>query len=184
MLLFSDPRKAVSLALRKLRRDKHAPGEQRIKEVIALAEQIARTDRWKFDLGLQITEVLVDVDLLPSARSFWKSPQQQFSGVELTKWLQRIKMARDETSVRAWGNRLINALKRGDVASREFQQRQGIQIHPPGEEKVKKILDLVEEIITTCAEHKCKLSEFSRDIADMDYYLLFYHNQKAREAKK
>ena len=148
-----------------------------------MAEGIAQKD-WKFDLGQRITSALVEVDLLPKARSFWKSPQEKFSGVELTKWLQRLKMAHDESSIRQWGTQLINALKAGRVASREFKEARGMQIGPPGEETVTKVLGLVEEIITTCADHKCKLSEFSRDIAEMDYYLLFYFNQKAKEARQ
>ena len=108
---------------------------------------------------------------------------ERFSGVELTKWLQRLKMAHDESSLRQWGTQLINALKAGRVASREFKEARGIGIKPPGEETIAKILNLVEEIIAECAKHKCKLTEFSRDIANMDYYLLFYHNQKAKEAQ-
>lgn len=185
MLLLTNPRQAVTLILRARRREsrgQYAPGEDRIKEVIEMAESIAQHD-WKFNLGQRITSVLVEVDLLPKARSFWKSPQEKFSGVELTKWLQRLKMAHDESSIRQWGTQLINALKAGRVASREFKEARGIEIRPPGEETVTKILNLVEEIITECANHKCKLSEFSRDVAEMDYYLLFYHNQKAKEAK-
>jgi HD domain len=185
MLLLSNPRQAITRVFRTRRRQdggRYVPGGQLIKEVIEMAEGIAQKD-WKFDLGQRITSVLVEVDLLPKARSFWKSPQEKFSGVELTKWLQRLKMAHDESSIRQWGTQLINALKAGRVASREFKEGRGMQVGPPGEETVAKVLDLVENIITTCAEHKCKLSEFSRDIAEMDYYLLFYFNQKAKEAK-
>ncbi len=185
MLLLTTPRQAVTRIFRTRRRQdrgRYAPGEQLVREVTEMAESIAEQD-WKFDLGQRITSVLVEVDLLPKARSFWKSPQEKFSGVELTKWLQRLKMAHDESSVRQWGTQLINALKAGRVASREFKEARGIEIRPPGEETVAKILALVEEIITQCKERKCKLSEFSRNIAEMDYYLLFYCNQKAKEAK-
>ncbi len=185
MLLLSNPRQVVTLILRARRREnggQYAPGEDRIKEVIEMAEGISQKD-WKFDVGQRITSILVEVDLLPRARSFWKSPGEKFSGVELTKWLQRIKMAHDESTIRQWGTQLINALKAGRVASREFKEARGIEIKPPGEETIAKILALVEEIISTCKNKNCKLSEFARDIAEMDYYLLFYYNQKAKEAK-
>jgi hypothetical protein len=185
MLLLSNPRQAVTLVLRVRRREsngQYAPGENQIKEVIEMAESLVQQD-WKFELGQRITSVLVEVDLLPKARSFWKSPGERFTGVELTKWLQRLKMAHDEASIRQWGTQLINALKAGRVASREFREARGIEIRPPGEDTVAKILNLIEEILAECAKHKCKLSEFSRDIANMDYYLLFYCNQKAKETK-
>ncbi len=185
MLLLSSPRQAVTRILKTRKRQdggKYAPSENRVKEVIEMVESIAQPD-WKFDLGQRITSVLVELDLLPKARSFWKSPQEEFSGVELTKWLQRLKMARDESSVRQWGTQLINALKAGRVASREFKEARGIKVGPPKEETIAKILALVEEIINECKSRKCKLSEFSRDIAEMDYYVLFYHNHKAKEAK-
>ena len=149
-----------------------------------MAETIAQKD-WKFDLGLRIVATLVDVGLLPPAQGFWKNKQEQFSGVELVKWLQRIKMIKDQSSARALGNQLINKLKAGDVTYRDLLQAKGITVGPPGEETINSIITLVEEIITACESKKCKLSEFSRDLADMDYYLLFYYNQsqKAEEAK-
>lgn len=185
MLLLSDARHAVTLILRSRKRDNHgkyAPGEDRIKEIIQMAESIAQRD-WKFDLGQRITSVLVEVDLLPKARGFWKSREEKFSGVELTKWLRRIKVAHDESSARQWGTQLINALKSGRVASRELKEAQGIEIRPPGEETITRILAMIEDIITECRNHRCKISEFSRDVAEMDYYLLFYYNQKAKETK-
>ena len=171
LLLLSNPRQAVTLILRKKRREgrgQYAPGEDRIKEVIEMAEEIAKGD-WKSNLGLKITEALVNLDLLPKARSFWKPGEQKFTGVELVKWLRRLKMVKDEASAKAWGNSLINALKRGDVASREFRQKKGIPIEPPNEEKIAKVITLVGEIIRECKSHNYKLSDFSRDIADMDY---------------
>jgi hypothetical protein len=92
-------------------------------------------------------------------------------------------MVRDEGSARAWGTMLINALKRGDLAYKDFILQKGGTIAPPGEQKVGKILDLVEEIVSTCAAKKVRLSEFSREVAHTDYYLLFFHNQKAKEEK-
>jgi hypothetical protein len=120
---------------------------------------------------------------LKKAESFryGPGPDDVFTGVELVKWLQRLKMIHDETSARAWGNMLLNALKRGDLAYKEYIQAQGGQISAPGKEKVRKILDLVEGeegIIQTCARHGGKLSELARDIANTDYYLLFYYNQR------
>lgn len=187
MLLLSEPWKAVNQALNKLRRRDRTPGEQRIQEVIQMTEKIAQGDQWKFDLGLYITGVLVEVDLLPKARGFWAKEQGGFrerSGVELTKWLQRLKLARDETGLKQWGNQLINALKVGRVASREFRQEHGIEIRSPGEETIGKILALVERIAQTCREHNCKIGEFTRDVAGMDYVLLFSYNQKAKENKQ
>jgi len=70
-----------------------------------------------------------------------------------------------------------------ETASREFKEHLGMEIYPPGEQSVSAILNLVDEIINTCNEHQYALSEFSRDIADMDYYLLFYYNQKNKEVK-
>lgn len=190
MLLLSNPRKAVTTILRKKRREnrgQYTPREDRIKELMEMAESIASQD-WKFDLGLKIIGTLVEVGLTPKARSFryGPGPKDVFTGVDLVKWIQRIKMIRDEVSARAWATMLINALKRGDLASKEYIKSQGGQITAPGEKTIRKILDLVEGeegIIKTCANHKCKLSEFSRDISEMDYYLLFYYNQKAKEVK-
>jgi hypothetical protein len=186
MLLLSNPRQAVTLILRRKRREnggRYAPGEDKIKEVIEMAEEIATND-WRSNLGLKIVEALIDLDLLPQARSFWKNPGEQFTGVELVKWLRRLKMIKDEPSAKAWGNSLINALKRGDISSKDFRQKKGIPIEPPNEQMVAKVIALVENIITECNNRNYKLSDFSRDIADMDYYLLFSHNQKAKEVAK
>lgn len=180
MLLLSNPREAATQMLRREARGDYVPGEEKLRGVIEMAESIAEKD-WKFELGLRITSVLVDVDLLPKARSFWKSPQERFSGVELTKWLQRLKVARDESTLRQWATQLINALKAGRVASREFKEARGIEIGPPSEDKIGKILGLAEEILRECKDHHCRLSEFSRGVANTDYYLLFYHNQQAKE---
>ena len=82
---------------------------------------------------------------------------------------------------------LLNALKRGDLAYKKHIQAQGGQISAPGKEKVSKILDLVDGedgIIRTCALHGGKLSELARDIANMDYYLLFYYNQRQAAQKE
>ncbi len=181
MLLLSSPREATTLMLRGLRRENrgaYAPGEQRIKEVIELTEELAAQD-WKFALGQKIVGTLIDVGLTPKDRGF----RPDRSGHDLVKWLQRFKMVRDEGSARAWGTMLINALKRGDLAYKDFILQKGGTIAPPGEQKVGKILDLVEEIVSTCAAKKVRLSEFSREVAHTDYYLLFFHNQKAKEEK-
>ncbi|RMD66863.1 hypothetical protein D6833_00995, partial [Candidatus Parcubacteria bacterium] len=187
MLLLAQPREAANRILRASHRVRqYAPGKEKIKEVIELTEQIAHPD-WKFDLGLRIVETLVKVGLLKRAESFryGPGPNDVFTGVELVKWLQRLKMIRDETSARAWGNMLINALKRGDVAYKDYIQSQGGQVNAPGKDKIASILDLVdgeEGIIQTCVRHGGNLAELARDLANMDYYLLFYYNQ--REAKK
>jgi hypothetical protein len=181
MLLLSNPREAVTQMLRREARGDYVPGEDKIRGVIEMAENIAEKD-WKFDLGLRIVSVLVDVDLLPRwAKGFWKSKHEQYSGVELTKWLQRFKVARDEPTLRQWATQLINALKAGRVASRDFREARGIEIQPPGEEKIGKIIGLTEEILRECKAHNCRLAEFSRGVANTDYYLLFYHNQQAKE---
>lgn len=183
MLLLSKPREAANRILRaKHRVRSYAPGPEKIREVIELTESITQQD-WKFDLGLRIVQVLVEVGLLKKAESFryGPGPNDVHTGVELVKWLQRLKMIRDETSARAWGNMLLNALKRGDLAYKEYIQAQGGQVTAPGIGKVSKILDLVDGedgIIQTCARHGGNLSELARDLADMDYYLLFYYNQR------
>jgi len=189
MLLLSRPREAANSILRARHRVKrYAPGKEKVKEVIELTESIAQQD-WKFDLGLRIVGTLVKVGLLKKAESFryGPGPNDVFTGVELVKWLQRLKMIHDETSARAWGNMLLNALKRGDLAYKKHIQAQGGQISAPGKEKVSKILDLVDGedgIIRTCALHGGKLSELARDIANMDYYLLFYYNQRQAAQKE
>jgi len=189
MLLLSRPREAANSILRARHRVKrYAPGKEKVKEVIELTESIAQQD-WKFDLGLRIAGTLVEVGLLKKAESFryGPGPGDVFTGVELVKWLQRLKMIHDETSARAWGNMLLNALKRGDLAYKKYIQAQGGQISAPGKEKVGKILDLVDGedgIIQTCTRHGGKLSELARDIANMDYYLLFYYNQRQAAQKE
>ena len=151
-------------------------GETRIKEVLDMAESIAQSD-WKFELGMEIVKTLQDVNLLRKDRGFWTGGGETLSGHQLVKWLQRMKMIRDETSARVWCNQLINALKRGDVAYKEFLKGKGVEVREPGEEVIRKLIDITEKIIRTCRERKCPLAEFSRDIAEMDYYLLFRHNQ-------
>jgi hypothetical protein len=183
LLLLSDTRKAVNQMLRRHRREndtaerrRNLIGEANIKEVLGMAESIAHPD-WKFTLGLEIVEVLSELKLLTKDRGFRRGGGEAASGYELVKWLQRMKMIRDETSARAWGNQLINALKRGDVAYKKFRQQKGIEAHEPGEEVIGEIIKLTEKIIRTCEVHKCPLGEFSRSIAEMDYYLLFTYNQ-------
>ena len=169
MLLLSRPREAANRILHAQHRNRtYVFGSDKVKEVIELTEKIVQPD-WKFDLGLRIVATLVDIGLLPEARGFWKDKRNTFSGYELSKWIQRLKMIRDETTARAWGNMLINALKREDL---------------PNRETVHKILNLVDGedgIIQTCECHGGKLSELARDLANMDYYLLFYYNQRQRQ---
>lgn len=189
MLLLTQPRVAANNILRaKHRVRKYAPGETKVKEVIELTESIAFPD-WKFGLGLRIVGTLVDAGLLLKAEGFRKGPgpDDVYSGVDLIKWLQRLKMIHDETTARAWGNMLLNALKRGDLAYKDYIQRQGGQINAPGKETIRKILDLVDGpdgIIQTCAAHNEDLRDLSRDLANMDYYLLFYYNQRQAAQKE
>ena len=130
-----------------------------------MVESLASLDGWQFRLGLRIVELLVTTDLSKRARGFWKSKTEQYSGVDLVKWLQRLKSVRDPDSARAWGTSLINGYRREHV-------------HGPNAEVVERILLLVEDIIETCQTHNKPLGEFSRQIANMDYYLLFYYNQR------
>lgn len=184
LLILSDTRTAVNRMLHRHRRENQSQdrrrnlmGEKSITEVLDMAESIAQPD-WKFELGLEIVKTLSEVKLLPKDRGFRRGGDEVASGYELVKWLQRMKMIRDETSARAWCNQLINALKRGDVAYKEFRQQKGIEAREPGEEVIRKLLNLTEKIIQTSRERNFPLGEFSRGIAEMDYYLLFTYNQK------
>ena len=169
MLLLSSPREAATNILRVRHRDRggrFAPGNEKVKEVIALVESIASQDDWKFQMGLRIAELLVTNDLAKGARGFWKSKAEQYTGVDLVKWFQRIKMIRDPDSARVWGTSLINGYRREHKGK------------GPNAEVVGQILALVEDIINVCQEHDYPLRNFARDIANMDYYLLFYYNQR------
>ncbi|MEM2915337.1 MAG: hypothetical protein QXH91_08080, partial [Candidatus Bathyarchaeia archaeon] len=165
-----DPRMAANLVFRKMNRSGYSLGADKVQEVIDLVEKIAKED-WVFNLGLEITELLIELGLLPRAKGTWKSPTETFSGVELVKWLQNFKMVRDENSARNWATRVINGIKR--------EREKG-----PNQEEVKKILDLTEKIIQECKKNNMNLSEFSRTIANMDQYLLFYYNQKVAGSEK
>lgn len=173
-LLLSQPRHAVTQILRAKRREQggqYAPGADKVKEVIEMTEEIAHQDDWRFQLGLRIVELLVTLGLAPRARGFWyrdetTSEFKVYSGVDLVKWIQRIKMMRDADSARAWGTSLINGYRRE-------HDGQG-----PNTQMVSQILTLVEDIIQTCEAHDYPLRDFARDVANMDYYLLFYYNQR------
>jgi len=128
-------------------------------------------------LGLRIVELLVSTDLAPRAGGFWYKDKatgafKLYSGVDLVKWIQRIKMVHDPDSARAWGTSLINGYRRE-------HDGQG-----PNTEMVNKILTLVEDIIQVCQMRSCPLRDFARDIANMDYYLLFYYNQRQAAQKE
>ena len=174
MLLLTHPRQAANRILYAKKREKggrYAPGNKKTKEIIRMVEEIAKEEDWQFQLGLKIVETLIDAKLTRRAKGFWKNKQEQYSGVELVKWIQRVKMIRDVNSVRAWGTSLINGYRRehGYGANTEI---------------VGSILTLVEEIISTCDAHNTPLVEFGRTIANMDYYLLFYYNQNQVEEKE
>jgi hypothetical protein len=180
MSLLSQPHEAANQILRLTRREqkgRFAPNTQRVKEVIQMVEEIAQRDDWKFQLGLRIVDLLVALDLAPQAGGFWYKDKttgafKLYSGVDLVKWLQRLKMARDPDSARAWGTSLINGYRRE-------HDGQG-----PNTEAVSRILALVEEVIQTCHERNYPLKDFARDVANMDYYLLFYHNQRQAAQKE
>jgi hypothetical protein len=144
-------------------------------EVIQMTEDLTHKDDWQFQLGLRIVALLVSTELTERARSFWYRDKatgefKLYSGVDLVKWIQRLKMVRDPNSARAWGTSLINGYRR--------EHGQG-----PNAEVVEQILTLVEDIIETCQKHDTPLGEFSRRIANMDYYLLFYYNQQQANQK-
>lgn len=167
MLLLSHPCQAANRIFNAKKREKggrYALGSQKVKEIIQMIEEITQEKDWQFQLGLRIVETLVETRLAPNAKGFWKNPKEQYSGVELVKWIQRIKMIRDANSARAWGTSLINGYRR--------EQGRGANT-----EVVERILTLVEEIIATCSKHNTSLTEFGRTVANMDYYLLFYYNQ-------
>ena len=174
MLLLARPRGAANQILRAKRREsrgRYAPGAEKVKEIIEMVEELAYPDDWKFRLGLQIAELLVSIELAPRAGGFWYKDKETrdyklYSGVDLVKWIQRIKMVRDSDSARAWGTGLINGYRRE-------HDGQG-----PNTETVGRILALVEEIIQKCQIQSYPLKNFARDIANMDYYLLFYYNQR------
>jgi hypothetical protein len=174
MLLLSRPREAATQILRAKRREnrgRYAPGNEKVKEMIEMTEDLAHQDDWKFQLGLRIVELLVSMDLTERAGGFWHRDKatggfKLYSGVDLVKWIQRIKVVRDSDSARAWGTSLINAYRRK-------HDGQG-----PNTQLVGQVLALVEDIIRVCQARNYPLRNFARDIANMDYYLLFYYNQR------
>ena len=174
MLLLAHPRQAANRIFNAKKREKggrYALGNKKVKEIIHMVEEIENKEDWQFQMGLKIVQTLVDAGLTKKAKGFWKNKQEQYSGVELVKWIQRIKMIRDPNSVRAWGTSLINGYRRehGYGANTEI---------------VGSILALVEEIISICEANNMPLIDFGRTIASMDYYLLFYYNQNLNEEKE
>ncbi len=135
-------------------------------------EKLANQQDWQFLLGLRVVETLINLRMVPKARGFWKPDGQQYSGVELVKWIQRMKMIHDANSARAWGTSLINGYRR--------EHDVGVNT-----EKTSQILALVEEIIETCKLHDdVTLTELARNIANMDYYLLFYYTHHLVEQEE
>ena len=172
MLLLSHPRIAANRILNAKKREqggRFAPGNERVKEIIGMTEMLAEHKDWQFQLGLKVVELLIEMRLTRRAKGFWKSPKEQYTGVELVKWIQRIKMVHDGNSARAWGTSLINGFRREN-------EGQG-----PNANAVARVLSLVEEMIQTCEDHETPLGEFARTIAKMDYYLVFYYNQNQSE---
>lgn len=180
MLLLSQPRRAVNQILRAKRREqkgRYAPGHEKVKEVIEMTKELAYQDDWKFQLGLRIVELLVSMELARRAGGFWYKDKttgefKLYSGVDLVKWIQRIKMVRDPDSARAWGTSLINGYRREHGGK------------GPNTEMVGQILTLVEDIIQTCQARDYPFQDFARNIANMDYYLLFYYNQRQAAQKE
>lgn len=175
MLLLTDPRLAANRILNTKRREdngKYAPNKDTVKEIIMNIEKLADPNDWQFQLGLRVVETLINLRMVPKARGFWKPNGQQYSGVDLVKWIQRMKMIHDSTSARAWGTSLINGYRREHDAGANT-------------EKVSQILALVEEIIETCAKHDAvTLTELARNIANMDYYLLFYYTHHLDQSEE
>ena len=172
MLLLSHPRIAANRILNARKREqggRYAPGNERVKEIMSMTETLAEHKDWQFQLGLKIVELLIEMRLTKRAKGFWKSQKEQYSGVELVKWIQRIKMVHDGDSARAWGTTLITGFRRENNG-------QG-----PNAKAVARVLSLVEEIIQTCEERETPLGDFARAIAKMDYYLVFYYNQDQSE---
>lgn len=162
--LLNNPRYAVTLMWRKKYREGFLLGAEKTKEVITLAEEITSNQDWIFGLGLKIVKLFVENGWCPSAKGFWKSKQEQYTSVEMVKWIQSIKMVSDADSARSWGTRLMSGYRRE-------HDGQGVN-----QELVKQVLDLVDEIVETCAEKGLPIRQFSRNIANMDLYLLFYYN--------
>lgn len=175
MLLLTSPRLAANRILNAKRREdngKYAPNKDTVKEIIMSVEKLADPNDWQFQLGLRVIETLVNLRMVPKARGFWKPNGQQYSGVELVKWIQRMKMIHDSNSARAWGTSLINGYRREHDAGTNT-------------EKVSQILALVEEFIETCAKHDdVTLTELARNIANMDYYLLFYYTHHLNQSEE
>ena len=175
MLLLTDPRHAANRILNAKKREKggrFAPGNQKVKEIIQMTEEITKKeDDWQFQLGLRVVETLVEIGLAKRAKGFWETQTKQYSGVDLIKWIQRIKMIHNSDSARAWGTSLINGYRR--------EHGRGANTEVVGQ-----ILALVEEIIATCQAHDMPLVEFGRTIANMDYYLLFYYNHNNQLKKE
>ena len=175
MLLLTDPRLAANRIINAKRREdngKYAPNKVTIKEILMSTEKLANQQDWQFLLGLRVVETLINLRMVPKARGFWKPDGQQYSGVELVKWIQRMKMIHDANSARAWGTSLINGYRR--------EHDVGVNT-----EKTSQILALVEEIIETCKLHDdVTLTELARNIANMDYYLLFYYTHHLVEQEE
>ena len=173
MLLLSRPREAANQILRIRRRKdggRNPLKRKEVQEIITMTEELTNSEDWKFQTGLQIVELLDSMDLVPRARGFWyrdKTTRQYkpYSGVDLVKWLQRLKMIHDPDSARAWSTSLINGYRREHDGK------------GPNSQIVCRILTLTEDIIQTCQSHGYPLKDFARDLANMDYYLLFYYNQ-------
>lgn len=180
-LFFSDPHRAVNGIFRAFARrdEQYRPGSGKIEEVISMTDPVLDQEDWTFQLGLQLTDFLAGNRLIWGATSFRKPPELgggAWSSVDLSKWLQNFKMVRDRDSAREWAKRVLSALAAGRTVDSER--------HPPSAATVETLMALIESIINACQERNVTLGEFSRRIADMDLYLLFYYTHRIRPAER
>ncbi len=177
-LFFFNPHEAMNGILRAFTRrsESYRPRAEKIEEVIEMAEPIVNKKDWVFQWGLKLTDFLVNNRLIRGARSFHKPGGGTWSSVDLSKWLQNFKMVRDENTAREWAKRVLTALNAGNTVDGEKR--------PPNKETVDELMTLIEEAISQCNHRKLSLSDFSRRIANMDLYLLFYYTHKVRPPRE
>ncbi|HID27179.1 MAG TPA: HD domain-containing protein [Methanosarcinales archaeon] len=159
MHFFKNPRHALNLIFRKLLQSNLE--NENIKEMINLVEKELVDDDldWIFKLGLELTEKLVQLGLIDGIESkdctsVPNSPLDSLTNLCFAK----VDAHYRPLSARNWTNRVL------------------MESHNINESTLKEILKLTEKILKTCKEHNTSLKEFSKKIADMDLYLLYYYN--------